>query len=127
MDQTYNRVVKGLLTEWATWHHFRSGEAKGFPNQTAFRRLLGGGVSEPYITDEEAEKVDRAVAKVREKSPERGQVLKLYYLEWKSPSAIGRIMKDETGRPLGRHEAERLLLRAESGVEYLLDLILENE
>lgn len=106
--------VQWLLAEWARWRKIESGEAKGYPSQTPFRRLLGSSLPSAAIDTEQAERVDRAVCRLMSRCEDQGTVLVLYYLE---------------GMPLYRVRARinesyettaRLLASAETAIDYIM-------
>jgi len=115
MESTYSRAVRGLLTEWAIWHHYQSGEVKGYPTRTPFDRMRGGGARSALIADIDAEKVDRAVARLDQRCPDQAGVLKLYYLEGMSIDTIRVKLR------ISRPDATQTLRQAETAVEWILD------
>jgi len=60
-----------MLIERASWHHYQSGEVKGYPTAIPTERLRGSSVKSALITDDAAVKVDKAVAKLCRRSPEQ--------------------------------------------------------
>lgn len=118
MESSYARVTQGLLAEWARWHYYRSGEVRGYPHEVPFYRLFrAGGIREALVTDEEAERIDRAVAKLSARCPDQAAVLKLYYLEGMTIQTIAR----KTGY---RTRAAQLLRQAETAIEWILDITI---
>lgn len=109
------KQVQWLLTEWGRWRLIESGAAKGFPNQTPERRLLGGSLPTPAIEDEEAEKVDSAVRRLLTRDENQGKAIVFYYLEFMTLQKVARTMN------LTYYEARGLLSRGETAVGYILD------
>jgi len=113
--RTEQVAVQWLLVSWAHWRRTQATDAKGYPHQTPFRALLGGSIGTPGIDDESAEKVDKAVCRVRERCPDMGEVLILYYLEGKTVSRIARHVSKSS------EHARRLLAQGETAVDYILN------
>jgi len=114
MESTYSRAVQADLAGWSIWHHQQSGVVRGYPNAIPTERLRGSTVKSAPITDEVAEKVDSSVAKLCVRSPDQGEVLKLYYLEHKTLSEIGRRLG------IGRMIATQRLKQAETAIEWII-------
>lgn len=122
IESTYSRATQGLLVEWAQWARLNSGEVMGYPSRTAHDRVRGSTVRSAMISDAAAEIVDQAVARLTKTRPTQGKVIKLYYLKCVSDANIGKEIKDEGGRRIGREGAIILRRRAENNIEQLLDL-----
>jgi hypothetical protein len=105
------------LREWAKWHRKKFTGAKGYPNQTPFRRLLGGSIPEPQIEDERVERIDEAVCVLMRRNQLQGTVLVLYYVE-------ELIVYNVACRlALSQERAGRVLAQAETAIEYILESI----
>jgi hypothetical protein len=116
MESNYKLATHSLLTEWARWRFYQSGEVSGYPRQVPFYRLFrGASVSGVLITDDIAEKVDRAVSRIRQKDEDQARVLELYYLEHKTLAQIG----EKTG--VHRLVATERLRLAQNAVEWIMD------
>lgn len=68
-----------MLEQWARWALVNPGVSLGYPNLTTFRRLLGSTVSTPLISDEEAGKIDQAVADLVQRDNEMAAALITFY------------------------------------------------
>lgn len=120
IESLHSRAVQGLLHEWAQWSRLDSGEVGGYPSRTAFDRERGSTVRSAMISDLAAEVVDRAVAKLQIGHPTQAKVIKLYYLKCVSDANIGRVIRDDNKRPLGREGAITMRRQAEARIEDLL-------
>jgi hypothetical protein len=124
MESNHGRLVSSLLSEWAKWRHYQSGEVRGYPTAIPTERLRGSSVSSALIMDSQAEVVDRAVAKLAARCPDQGTVLKLYYLERPNLGWVGDRVTDQYGRRIGRQAATVKLRQAESAIEWILEPVL---
>lgn len=77
--------------------------------------MRGTGVSAPYITDEQGEKVDYAVTRLCDRCPDEGAAIKLRYLDGESPGRIGRQLG------VGETRARELLKQGAMGIEWILE------
>lgn len=80
-----------LLQQWArwAWRH----KLGGYPSMTPFRRMAGGIVSSPMITDNVALQVDQAIAQLKKREPDIGRVVSRYYLHGGNMSEVLRRSK----------------------------------
>jgi hypothetical protein len=113
--------IRSELQEWSAWSKVRAGGNLGYPSRAAFTRLRGDpGSRTPWITDERAEEIDRALCRLKVMKPGQAQIIELYYLDGKTLTKIGRMPWGQSG-PMGRSAAGRLLQLAENALEVLLD------
>lgn len=117
MESNHLLATQLLLEQWARWRYYQSGEVKGYPREVPFYRLMRGtGVSAPYITDEQGEKIDYAVTRLCDRCPDQGQAIKLRYLEGDSPGKIGRVLG------VGETRARDILRQAYTAIDWLLEM-----
>jgi len=83
-----------LLEEWALWSRINTGSKVGYPSSCPF--VFKKGDSHLAITDDEAQEIDAAVARLVMRDKEMGKVLKLYYFSNSNASLVARKM--EIGR-----------------------------
>ena len=110
--------TRWLLEQWARWSNVNPGLSLAYPNATPFRRLLGTTVPSALISDEEAEMVDRAVAKLLCRHPQMGKVVALYYLSGCNVSWVAKAMG------IYRQKANELL---QSGTAWLDGVLAGSE
>mgnify|MGYP003531419792 FL=1 len=116
MESNHRIATQILLEQWARWRYYQSGEVKGYPREVPFYRMMRGtGVSSSYITDAAGERVDYAVARLCDRCPDQGQIIKLRYLDGKPPARIARELF------IGETRARQLLAQGELGIEWSLD------
>lgn len=87
------RDTERKLEEWARWVRVGSPEQQlryKSPMGHLMRQKVGSVLPTPMITDEDAERVDRAVARLVIRRPEMGHLLIAYYVDGESFSRIGR-------------------------------------
>ena len=66
-----------LLEEWAIRSRINTGSKVGYPSSCPF--VIKQGSSHLAITDEEAQQIDAAVARLIHQDKEMGEVLRLHY------------------------------------------------
>jgi DNA-directed RNA polymerase specialized sigma24 family protein len=117
--ESNNRIHTQLLLEqWAKWRYYQSGAVLGYPREVPFYRLMrGSGVGDPYITDAKAERVDAAVARLCNRCPDQGEIVKLRYLDGKAPARIARELH------IGETRARQLLAQGEYAIEWVLEMM----
>lgn len=82
------RSTSYLLEQWAAWA-MSGGENLSYPHVVPFARLPSAAVS-PQITDDDAEAVDRIVARLMRRDPQMGNVTVDYFMTGCNVSAIAR-------------------------------------
>lgn len=93
-----------LLQYWAAWVHQTPAVKTRFPTLTPFRRLMGGSIkARSPLTDEQAEVIDIAVARMGTRLPELGEIVVEYYLHGRSVRKIALRLKLDR-----RHIEQRL-------------------
>ncbi|MFT5766758.1 MAG: hypothetical protein ACI9DH_000577 [Halioglobus sp.] len=122
-----NNEVSGLLTEWARWRQVNNGADVGYPHQTTFARFMkptgGANVKPAIIDDEQAERVDRAVSRLKRRCDDgdyRYEVLTDSYLLGKQDHIIGERLKMSRSSVVGIRRA------AENFIEGRIDFELCN-
>ncbi len=89
MESTYSGLTRSLLMEWARWKWYQSGEVRGYAREVPFYRLMrGASVGGPVITDDQAERVDRAVSRLSQRCPDQAEVIRMYYLDGVPPAKM---------------------------------------
>lgn len=106
--------VQDILIEWAAWVHSESEGRIYYPSRTAFDRMRGGGIRSAMISEEAAESVSQAMAKLSRQKPVFFDVLERYYLQSQSLSKIARERKES------RHMVSQALFAAENVVEVMV-------
>lgn len=112
-------MMQEQLTGWAHW--VRDHRLGGYtsPAYMMMRDKIGTTVGHNTMPDEDALRVDRAVARLLKRDPIMGKVLMLSY--------VSRLSYREVGKSVGKsHEYVRVLLRSgEAWVEGNLDFYNE--
>lgn len=117
MESNHRIATQILLEQWARWRYYQSGEVRGYPREVPFYRMMrSGAVSSPHITDETAQRVDYAVTRLSDRCPDQGAVVKLRYLDGKTPSRIARELH------IGETRARQLLAQGEYAVEWIIEV-----
>lgn len=108
--------TRALLELWGVWKQYGSGlPCYASPTRIMMQALAGSTVREASITDEEAVRVDNAIARLRSRDKEMGDVVVLYYAHALPIRSVAREMK------IGKDRADRLLL---SGVAWIDGVLL---
>lgn len=94
------RDTEWLLQQWGRWAYSRRGLPLDYPGITAFTRLRGNSLPEPNISDTEGLQVDRAVCGLLDAHPAEGEAVALYFLVTPSYRGVGKLLRDEHGRPV---------------------------
>ena len=69
-----------LLEQWGLWKRYgRPGPRLASGTRLMMQALAGSTVKEARITDEDACKVDHALAQLLQRNPDMGQVVELYF------------------------------------------------
>ena len=82
-----------MLEQWARWALVNPGVSLGYPNLTTFRRLLGSTVSTPLISDEEAGKIDQAVADLVQRDNEMATAMIIFFFSGSNLSYVAKHLK----------------------------------
>lgn len=93
------------LRQWGEWS--RTGHQLPTCNSMF---ILGSTVASPIMTDDEALRVDQAVAQVRLQASMTAKVLRLYYITGKSISATSKIIRRSRGQTQNLLENGRSLV-----------------
>jgi len=105
-----------LLEQWGFW--YRSGA--GIPRYTSpslalMRDNVGSTVPTAMITDEQADKVDRAVARLGKRDPEMGDCVWLHFAEKRTYHGIAKRLG------IGKSKAAELVRAGVAWVDGALD------
>ena len=92
--------VQYLLEQWGKWA--ASGKVKNIAPGT-LAGLTGSTVKAAYILDEDAEVIDRIVARLKFKDPEMGEAICYYFINKRSIRDIAKMMK------LSKHKADKMI------------------
>jgi hypothetical protein len=84
------------IVAWADWSRRNNPVRElGYksPSLTLMRQNMGGGVSLPSFSDDDAMRVDAAVVRLGARQPELHQVLVMYFLHGRSQQSIATTSK----------------------------------
>ena len=106
------------LALWGQWTRM-GGDATGTeyksPSLILLRTMVGGVVGLPDIPDEVPSKIDRIVARLKQRDAEMYLVLRHYHVDTRTKHAIAKIMRSD------RMRVARVLDAAEHWVDGVLD------
>lgn len=106
--------TRQMLEQWGQWTR-RGGDATGTeyrsPSLVLLRSMMGSVVGLPDIPDEVPAKIDRIVARLKQRDTEMYRVLRYYHVDTRTKFAIAKIMRSD------RRKVERLLEAGEHWVD----------
>lgn len=110
--------TRQMLETWGQWTRM-GGDATGTeyksPSLILLRTMIGGIIGMPTIPDEIPAKIDRIVARLRQRDAEMYLVLRHYYVDTRTKHAIAKVMRSD------RNRITRVLEAAEHWVDGVLE------